>query len=254
MHSARKLRIETSFGEAARAYDRHALVQAMTAAHLADIAARHRLTGGGRILEIGCGTGLLTREIRARWPAAWLIATDLSPQMLDRAAKRGAADQLLVMDGEAPVFEGRWFDLILSSLAVQWFDDLPLALARLSGLLRPGGSLYFSTMGAESFGSWHAAHAACNLAPAQPPYPTLAELAAMLAPFGDAFVCDEHYPCPAHGGAELIHHFRAIGAGVPRPDYRPLPPAALRRVIAAYDAAGGQTQYHVLFGRISHAA
>ena len=42
-----------------------------------------------RILEIGCGTGLLTRDIQARWPDAEIIVTDLSPGMLDKAAAGG---------------------------------------------------------------------------------------------------------------------------------------------------------------------
>src|SRR3546814_14322438 len=64
------------------------------------------------------------------------------------------------MDGEAPIFEGEWFDLILSSLAFQWFDDLGGAVGRLAGLLRPGGSLIFSTLGRGSFARWRSAHAA----------------------------------------------------------------------------------------------
>ncbi|WP_000463122.1 methyltransferase domain-containing protein, partial [Bacillus cereus] len=80
--------------------------------------------------------GLLTRDIQTRWPGAELVATDISPKMLDRAASAGlVAGTFLTMDGEAPSFEGEWFDLILSSLAFQWFDDLPAAIARLAALL-----------------------------------------------------------------------------------------------------------------------
>lgn len=159
----------------------------------------------------------------------------------------------MAMDGEAPVFEGPRFDLILSSLAFQWFEDLPLALARLHALLRPGGSLYFATMGAESFASWRAAHERAGHAAGLPAYPTLAGLQAMLSGFGDAFACDEYHGLTVRGGQALVRHFRTIGANVPRPDYQSLGPAAMRRIIADFDRAGGETSYHVLYGRITYA-
>jgi malonyl-CoA O-methyltransferase len=251
--AGRKAAIGAAFGAAAGHYDADAGMQRVVAAHLAAMAARERLPRDAQILEIGCGTGLLTAEIRTLWPEAKLIATDLAPDMLAVARRRGAADELLAMDGENPVFEGRWFDLILSSLAFQWFDDMPRALARLHGLLRPGASLYFATMGAGSFASWRSAHERCGLAAGVADYPTLPDLQAMLAPYADAFACDEHHALPEHGGAALVRHFRGLGAQVPREGYRPLGPAAMRRVIAAFDAAGGETSYHILYGRITHA-
>jgi len=252
MASARKARIGAAFAAAAEGYEASAGVQRIVARHLAEMAGRERLEPRAPILEIGCGTGLLTREIRLRWPDALLTATDLAPAMIDATARQGLAVRLLAMDGEDPAFEGPWFDLILSSLAFQWFEDLPGALARLHGLLRPRGSLYFATMGAESFASWRAAHAEEGMEPGLPTYPSLAQLQAMLAPFDDAFACDEHYPLDVRGGRALVRHFRAIGAHTPRPGYQPLSPAAMRRVISRFDAAGGETSYHVLFGRITH--
>jgi len=252
MIAARKAEIGAAFAAAADRYEDGADVQRIVARHLADMAARERLATGAQILEIGCGTGLLTREIHARWPDALLTATDLAPEMVDATARSGLAARMIAMDGEAPVFEGPWFDMILSSLAFQWFENLPVALARLHGLLRPGGSLYFATMGAESFTNWRAAHADAGAAPGLPDYPTLAQLQAMLTGFGDAFVCDEHHALPARGGHALIRHFRAIGAQVPRAGYQPLGPAMMRRVIETFDAQGGETSYHVLYGRITN--
>jgi len=252
MDPARKARVGAAFAAAADRYDESAHVQRIVAAHLAAMAARERPGARPRILEIGCGTGLLTREIRARWPQAELIATDLVPEMVDATARTGLAAQLMTMDGEAPDFHEPAFDLILSSLAFQWFDDLPLALTRLHGLLRPGGSLYFATMGAESFIAWRIAHALEGLQSGLPDYPDLAALRAMLASFPDAFACDEHHALPVPGGDALVRHFRAIGAHVPRAGYRPLGPAALRRLIERFDSLGGKTDYHVLYGRITH--
>jgi len=252
MGSARKAQIGAAFSAAASRYEAGADVQRIVACELAEMAGRERLAPGGKILEIGCGTGLLTREIEARWPQADLTATDIAPEMIAATARAGLAARLLAMDGEAPSFTGPLFDLILSSLTFQWFDDLPRALARLHALLRPGGRLYFATMGAESFASWRAAHEVEGVAAGLPRYPSLAGLHAMLAPFGASVASESYHIASPRGGQALIRHFREIGAHVPRPGYRPLGPAALRRIIANFDGQGGETRYHILYGRITH--
>jgi malonyl-CoA O-methyltransferase len=255
MNGGRKQRISDAFGAAAGRYDDHAGPQRLAAGLVADLAQRQKPDGVSRILEIGCGTGFLTRDIHARWPGAELVATDLSPAMLARAARDGfVAGRFLTMDGDAPIFEGEWFDLILSSLAFQWFDDLEGALVRLAGLLRPGGSLIFSTMGQGSFARWRAAHAACGLSAGVPDYPGLEDLRAMLAGFGDAFVFDEIYPLANGGARGLIAHLKGIGAVVPSEGRKPLAPGELRRVMAAFEQQGGDDVYQILFGRVTRAA
>lgn len=252
MNSRRKQRISEAFGAAAARYDDHAGPQRAAAALVADLAQRQMPGPVERILEIGCGTGLLTRDIQRRWPSAELVVTDLSPDMLARAAKGGlVAGTFLAMDGEAPVFEGEWFDLILSSLAFQWFEQLEDAIARLTGLLRPGGSMIFSTMGAGSFAQWRTAHVACDLVPGVPAYPGLDDLRAMLSTYEDAFAFDEDYALSCGGARGLIAHLKGIGAVVPDDGRKPLPPGQLRRVMAAFDQRGGGDAYQLLFGRVT---
>ncbi|HEX7876279.1 MAG TPA: methyltransferase domain-containing protein [Sphingobium sp.] len=252
MNSGRKQRISDAFGAAADRYDDHAGPQRAAAALVADLAQRQKPGGVQRILEIGCGTGLLTRDIQMRWPAAELVVTDLSPRMLAKAQRGGlVAGTFLAMDGESPDFDGEWFDLILSSLAFQWFENLEQAVARLAGLLRPGGSLIFSTMGQGSFARWRAAHAASGVAAGVPDYPGLDDLRAMLGVYDDAFAFDEEYPLSCDGAPGLIAHLKGIGAVVPNEGRKPLPPKDLRRVMAAFDEAGGDDVYQVLLGRVT---
>ncbi len=252
MNIGRKQRISDAFGAAADRYDVHADIQRQAAALVADLARRQRPDGVTRILEIGCGTGFLTRDIQARWPGAELVATDLAPEMVGKAAQGGMiAGTFLTMDGEAPAFEGPWFDLILSSLAFQWFDDLAGAVRRLAGLLRPGGSLIFSTMGQRSFARWRAAHAACGVVAGVPDYPSLEDVRTMLAGFDDAFLFDEDYGLACGDARGLVTHLKGIGAVVPVAGRTPLSAGALRRVMAAFEAEGATDGYHVLFGRVT---
>ncbi|MEC3911768.1 methyltransferase domain-containing protein [Sphingobium sp. CR2-8] len=248
----RKQRISDAFGAAAAHYDGHAGPQRLAATLVADLAYRQKPDGIAHILEIGCGTGFLTRDIQGRWPGVDLMATDISPGMLEQAASNGrVAGRFMTMDGEAPPFEGPWFDLILSSLAFQWFDDLGGAIARLAELLRPGGSLIFSTMGQGSFARWRAAHAECGLVAGVPDYPSLDALRAMLGGHDDAFAFDETYPLACKGARGLIAHLKGIGAVVPQEGRKPLGPGDLRRVMTAFEAEGGTDSYQVLFARIT---
>lgn len=189
--------------------------------------------------------------------------SDLSPDMLGRAASGAmTAATFLTMDGEAPPFDAPWFDLILSSLAFQWFADLPAALTRLTGLLRPGGSLFFSTMGADSFAEWRDAHARAGAVAGTPDYPDLVTLRAMLAAYADAFAFEEHWAYDFGGSKGFLAHLRAIGATVPQGSHTALAPAAMRAVMRAFDAAddgmgnigGGMMTYHILFGRVTRVA
>ncbi|MDX3910102.1 MAG: methyltransferase domain-containing protein [Sphingobium sp.] len=255
MTGARKDKIASAFGAVAEGYEEHAGVQRIAARTVADLAALRALPQNARILEIGCGTGLLTREIGQRWPTASLVATDLAAGMVEHAADGAMlAGTFLPMDGERPWFDGPHFDLILSSLAFQWFDDLELALARLQGLLRPEGRLIFSTMGADSFANWRAAHAACDVVAGVPDYPDLKSLSQALGAYPDAFAFEETYPVEWGSAQGLIRHLKGIGASVPAPGHRPVPAGALRRVMSRFDEAGARDNYHVLFGRITRLA
>jgi malonyl-CoA O-methyltransferase len=49
----------------------------------------------------------------------------------------------------------------------------------------------------------------------------------------------------------LIAHLKGIGAVVPSEGRKPLAPAALRRVMTAFESAGGDDRYQILFARVT---
>lgn len=107
-------------------------------------------------LEIGCGTGFLTRLIApALNQTDWTI-TDVAPEMVLRCSglmEEPGRCRFQSLDGEHPdrLEGGHPFDLICSNLAFQWFVDLPTALARLVDCLKPDGMLLFSTLANDNF-------------------------------------------------------------------------------------------------------
>ena len=138
----RKSRIAARFGAATARYDNATPVQREAARRLAERVIALPLPPQPRVLEIGCGTGHLTRLLQPAIGGRWRV-TDIAPDMVAECARQCAAAgigaEFSVMDGEHPDADDRGFDLIVSSLAAQWFEDLPAALARLAPLLAPGG-------------------------------------------------------------------------------------------------------------------
>lgn len=224
----------------ADAYDRHAGIQRTVANRLADHILALPLPTAPRVLEIGCGTGFLGAALVDRLPGAHWLMTDISPAMLERARARFAGHSgmdFAVMDGGDPDRDGP-FDLICSSLAMQWFADLGAAVARLRARLAPGGHLTFTTLARGSFAQWRAAHGA--LSAGTPDYPE----ARTLAGYGLEVAIETHKVHHA-GAREFLHDVKAIGAGTPRPGHRPLNPAEMRAVMRRFEAGGAIADYVV---------
>lgn len=240
----RRTRITRAFA-GARDYDRHARVQRGVARALAARIAALDLPESPRVLEIGCGTGFLTQALaEAGVGGEWLV-TDAAPEMVERCRERVGevpGRRFAVLDGEHGTPEGGPFDLICSSLALQWFDDAPAALARMTGWLAPGGHCVISTLGPGSFAEWRAAHLAEGLDAGTPSFAPVAAFTA-LAP--DALTTDDIIERHADARA-FLQAVKAIGAGTPQPGHCPLAPGALRRVMAAFDRNGCDVTYEVV--------
>ncbi|MFO0680916.1 MAG: class I SAM-dependent methyltransferase [Sandaracinus sp.] len=90
---------------------------------------------GKRVLEVGCGTGLVLARIAP--VAERAVGVDLSPGMLAKARERG----LEVHEGSATAlpFEAESFDVVCSFKVLAHVPDLPQALREVSRVLRPGG-------------------------------------------------------------------------------------------------------------------
>lgn len=221
-------------------YDRHASVQRDVAAQLAAHISTLGIPHDARVLEIGCGTGFLGEGLIGRLPFAHYLMTDIASGMLDRARRRFAGIPNLdfaEMDGANPNLDGP-FDLICSSLAMQWMPNLGAAVARLRGLLSARGELAFTTLAAGSFAEWRAAYG--DATPGTPDYPSPEGLRAL----GLAVTIEtlEHRYDDAR---DFLRALKAIGAGTPQPGYHPLPPATLREIMARFEADGARARYVV---------
>lgn len=137
----------------ARRYERYwAPVIGPTALRILDVAAPWLTTvgAGATILDVGAGTGTLSRAAAARWPQADVIALDPASEMLALAAVHLRADgaynaRVVVAGAEAMPLASASVDVAISSFAMQLVPDRPAALREIRRVLRPGGHLAYIT-------------------------------------------------------------------------------------------------------------
>jgi malonyl-CoA O-methyltransferase len=240
------------FDAAAERYESHAEAQFEAATALARRIGALDLPARPRLLEIGCGTGFLGRALEPALPGAQWLFSDISPAMLRRCrhAWPGGQAAFVAMDGELPcIAPGPHFDLICSSLAFQWFEALPAAIADLTRLLAPGGWLVFATLGRESFEEWRIAARRLGQATGLHDYPSAAELHACWPTGGSGQVAEDHLARHYADAWGFLRELRAIGADLPAAGTPRQSPGELRRVLRALDGPDGfTTRFHILYG------
>ncbi len=136
------------FARAVATYEAQAAVQRFAAGRLADLLGRYFHVLGPRLLEIGCGTGTLTRLLLARFAPAELVANDLCA---DVGVCFANAPRVRFLPGDAQTVG--WpgpFDAIVSASAVQWFGDMGRFAGRCAEALPRGGLLALSSFGPET--------------------------------------------------------------------------------------------------------
>ncbi len=95
----------------------------------------------GRVLDVGCGTGLLTSRIQREFPRSEVIGCDFSPGMLERARRRDHRVRWVRGDALCLPFRDQGFEALVSTEAFHWFPDQQAALAEFFRVLAPGGRL-----------------------------------------------------------------------------------------------------------------
>lgn len=92
------------------------------------------------VVDLGCGTGNVTRLLAARWPAAEVTGVDSSPEMLSAAAAEPSTISWRQGDAGTWAPEGK-VDVLFSNAALHWLDGHAALLPRLMAMLAPGGTL-----------------------------------------------------------------------------------------------------------------
>lgn len=116
--------------------------------YAADLVDRLTLKENAAVLEVACGTGIVTRQLRNRLPASGrLVATDLNPDMLAFARKKFSTGETIEWqqaDAQNLPFADDSFDAVVCQFGVMFFPDKELAFKEALRVLRPGGVYLFN--------------------------------------------------------------------------------------------------------------
>lgn len=148
-----KQRVKKCFDQAASSYEEYANIQKYTAENFRFFLPKFDYKA--KILEIGCGTGFLSKIINNYYPRKELFVSDISLNMVtasrDRLPNQCA---FVVLDGEHLPFKNK-FDLIVSNLAAQWFEQPEKSINIIQSFLEEKGTFLFSTLGPYHFHEWY---------------------------------------------------------------------------------------------------
>jgi trans-aconitate 2-methyltransferase len=106
----------------------------------ADLIAQIRLENPMRIVDLGCGPGNSTEQLRRRWPQAEITGVDNSPEMLAKAKAMHPDWQWVLCDIEGWKPEPA-ADLVFSNAALHWVPGHATLFRSLIGGVAPGGAL-----------------------------------------------------------------------------------------------------------------
>ncbi|HRE30368.1 MAG TPA: malonyl-ACP O-methyltransferase BioC [Candidatus Berkiella sp.] len=147
--------IARSFSLAAQTYDRHAFVQQEIGHRLIErldyIKQKPQL-----ILDVGSGTGHLTRALQQKFPESTVFGLDIAHGMAHFAKNKQSWQfwksnpHYLCADAESLPFPNSSIDLIFSNFTLQWCTNLSQAFAEFKRILKPEGMIFFSTLGPQT--------------------------------------------------------------------------------------------------------
>ena len=127
--------------DAARAYEA-LFVPALFGQWATTVADAARIEPGQRVLDVGCGTGILAREIAPRvGPAGRVVAVDPNPGMLAVARQLAPAVEWREGVAQSLPFPDQSFDAVVSQFALMFVTDRLQALREMCRVLVPGGRL-----------------------------------------------------------------------------------------------------------------
>lgn len=157
--------VKRHFSKSAHTYNAAAVMQKEVAERLAERLPLFKMTPE-HIIDLGAGTGFLSQHIRTYYPESLLTQVDLSLQMLQHSRQETekktpawrswlgfATDRknfFVNADAYQLPFADHSVDMIVSSLMLQWCDDLDKVLAECQRVLKPEGLLYLATLGPDT--------------------------------------------------------------------------------------------------------
>lgn len=143
-----KQKVAESFDRAAITYDQWATIQKNIGDNLLERLQWLKLQPE-HILEVGTGTGRLSRALSQEYKTANVYAIDISTNMLTEAAKHSKQHFICADAAQLPIADNS-IDLLVSNLMLQWCEDINSVIQEFARVLKPDGALLFSSFGPDT--------------------------------------------------------------------------------------------------------
>ncbi len=106
-----------------------------------------------RALDLGAGTGYISKQLLQRYPKSKIVAVDIALSMLKKTAQHRnwlRKPSVVCASAESLPFKQASFDLVISNLMFQWCDNLTEVFTGINQVLTGGGLLTFTTFGPDT--------------------------------------------------------------------------------------------------------
>jgi malonyl-CoA O-methyltransferase len=145
--------ISKAFNQQALEYERAAVVQQEIGERLFE-RLQYMKISPQHILDLGCGTGKLSRQLRLKYPKAQIIGLDLAYDMLLQAKQKQNWRRkwsLVAADMTHLPFVNGVFDLVFANQAIHWSHSMLSVFRELNRVMKVNGCLMFTTLGPDTF-------------------------------------------------------------------------------------------------------
>lgn len=142
-----------AFGKQAAAYELAAKVQQEIGERLFE-RLQYLKISPQRILDLGCGPGVFSRELSVMYPKAQIVGLDIAQSMLVQARKKQSWRRkwsLVTADMKHMPFATGMFDLVFANQVIHWGSPLPHVFREINRVMNVNGCLMFTTLGPDTF-------------------------------------------------------------------------------------------------------
>lgn len=238
-----KSKIIQSFNRGAKSYNTTANLQSYVASTLAN-----RLTevSAKSILEIGCGTGLLSQHLISLFPHASLLLTDIAHNMVKTCNERFSHlsnVKTLYVDGE-DIADLPSYDLITSSMVMHWFDDFNASFKKITEKLSLGGRLSFAIPGEGSLIEWQDICSHMGIESGVREFPSYESIKGV---FPHAQMHKETIQYDYESAFDFLCSLKELGANAPHKNYVPMSSAKLKEILRNHSRKIKIT-YEIIYG------
>lgn len=141
--------IQTRFSKSLTSYNENAIIQKKMAEKLLSFLSRKSCS---KVLELGCGTGFLTKLLNEKIEFESYTAIDIVGECSKYISEINPEIEFINADIESYILENSSkYDLIISNAALQWISEFESVVNNLESKLVENGELLISTFGKENF-------------------------------------------------------------------------------------------------------